>query len=178
MEATTERKRCPQCGYANRMMANVCANCGYRFSEGLRKYCTRCGKPNRVRARVCIQCGKPFRPAGVPKWCPQCGKRRRPGAKVCSQCGYRFRTPASEPPIAPNPEPPLVLPPQFDLSELNPLPPHKPAAADVESRSSDLSGEPAPFISNEELNQLRGAGIYKRSVIARTMSRLNKKDKP
>jgi hypothetical protein len=102
------------------------------------------------------------------KWCPQCGTPRRKQAKVCSNCGYRFKTVPAETAIVPNADPPVTLPPEFDAPA--PLPP-------VSPHPVPLEGEPAPYISNEELNQLRGAGIYNPNLLARTITRLTRKDK-
>lgn len=187
-----ERKKCPQCGHGNRISAKVCANCGYRFIsaqiQGLRKFCTQCGTANRIRARVCMQCGKAFRsasPTVVQKWCPQCGKPRHTTtkalAKVCSNCGYRFRTSVRtqshpEPPVKPFADSPLTLPPLFD--EPIPLPPdEEPRKVDPVSTVDDQhsSGEPAPFISSDELNQLRGKGVYNRRTTEQTLTRISKK---
>lgn len=170
-----ERKKCPQCGYANRTTAKVCANCAYRFvsaeAPGLRKFCTQCGTANTIRARVCVQCGKAFH---TPKWCPQCGKPRRSGAKVCSQCGYTFRRLVPvEPPVKPFVDAPITLPPQFEAPI--PLPPEdepKPAKPVPVASDLEASGEAAPYISNDELNQLRGKGVYNRKTAATTLTRI------
>ena len=184
-----ERKKCPQCGYANRITAKVCANCAYHFvaaeTHGLRKFCTRCGQPNKIRAKVCTQCGKPFRAASpeatatARKWCTQCGKPRRAGAKVCSHCGYHFRRLIPvEPPVKPFTDAPITLPQQFDAPI--PLPPaDEPRPAPVvqapPDTTLDSSGELAPFISNDELNQLRGKGVYNQKTVERTLTRISKK---
>jgi ribosomal protein L37E len=172
--ADAQRKKCPQCGYANRTTAKVCANCGHRFLkaeiQGLRKYCTQCGTPNRIRARVCKQCGKAFRAAVPTKWCTQCGKPRRENAKVCSSCGYRFptRRQPEEPPVKPFADQPLTLPPVFD--ELIPLPPEREAGkVAVKPDATTPMSEPAPFISNDELNQLRGKGLYNKRTTELTL---------
>jgi hypothetical protein len=176
--STLARKSCPTCGHFNRATAKVCTHCGHRFAvvqaDGTaRKYCTQCGYPNRVLARVCVQCGHRFRgmrpttPFVGPKFCPQCGTKRRPMAKVCTHCGYHFRLRPVEPPVNPQAEDPITLPTQYEDVPA-PLPPR--------TKSYDLEGEPAPYISDTELNQLRGAGLYQKNLLGRVVNRLTRKD--
>ena len=171
-----DRKICPNCGHANRATANVCAQCGRAFtlvrSTGLlRKRCPDCGHANRLRAKVCSQCGHTFsipkpgrRSVTTAKWCPECGHKRNPGAKVCSNCGYHFDnrksntaaiTQMPQPAVTPQPAPPQPIK----------LPP-------------DLKGEPAPYISNDQLDQLRQGGAYHSNVFVRLLYQMTKKDAP
>lgn len=173
MTAEPSRKLCPKCDHANRPTAKVCSRCGYGFVSvredgALRKFCTHCGAENRIRARVCVQCGQLFR--GVrpiikvrgQKWCPQCGKPRRQQAKVCSNCGYRFKIIPQEAPIVPQTKPAITLPQQFDAPPA--LPPDRPP-----KRPVPLEGEPAPYLTNDEINQIRGAGVYNQNLAARVL---------
>lgn len=177
--APANRKPCPKCGHANRPTAKVCSNCGHGFvstrEDGtLRKFCAQCGAENRIRARVCAQCGTPFR--GVrpiikvsgQKWCPQCGKPRRKQAKVCSQCGYRFRPTPEEAPVVPNADPPITLPEKFDTPANLPTPTKRPVP---------LEGEPAPFLTNDEINQLRKTGIYRQNFAVRVRNQITRKNR-
>lgn len=169
-----DRKICSYCGHSNRSTAQVCTQCGRSFvlvrSTGmLRKRCPNCDHENRLRAKVCSQCGQTFsveklvrRPNATAKWCPRCGHKRKPEAKVCSNCGYHFETHKANtaaivqtPPPATNPKPapqqPVKLPP-------------------------DLKGEPAPFLSDDQLNRLRQDGPYHSNVFVRLLNQMTKKD--
>lgn len=181
-DSSINRKPCPNCGHANRPTAKVCANCGHAFlsvrGDGmLRKFCTHCGAENRIRARVCVQCGQPFRGARPvikvhgQKWCPQCGKPRRKNAKVCSNCGYRFKATPEEAPIVPNVDPPLTLPQQFDPPAA--LPPQQ-----TPKRPVPLEGEPAPYLTNDEIKRLRETGIYNLNFAARVHNQITRKNRP
>jgi hypothetical protein len=88
-------------------------------------------------------------------------------AKVCSHCGYHFKLRPIEPPVKPQAEDPVSLPIQYD---------DVPAPLPARSKSYDLEGEPAPYISNTELNQLRGAGLYQKNLLGRVVNRLTRKD--
>jgi DNA-directed RNA polymerase subunit RPC12/RpoP len=173
-----DRKFCPYCGHSNRSTAKVCTNCGQPFvlaraTSLLRKRCPECGYENRLRAKVCANCGHIFQveraaksPTASAKWCPKCGTERKPGAKVCSNCGYRFdtkKTPTA--PIVQMPQPAITPTP-------TPTPPVK--------LPPDLKGEPAPFMSNEELNKLRDADAepYHSNVFVRLLQQMTKKDAP
>lgn len=169
--AASNRKYCPHCGHSNRAGANVCSQCGRSFvlvkaTGTLRKRCPTCGYDNRLRANVCSQCGHNFQvekaskaPGKGVKWCPQCGKKRNPTAKVCSQCGYHFEKTGTAP-IVQMPAPAIVAKPRPPAPVK--LPP-------------DLKGEPAPYLSNDEINHLRKGGVYHSNVFVRLMS---KKDAP
>jgi DNA-directed RNA polymerase subunit RPC12/RpoP len=171
-----DRKICPHCGHSNRSTAKVCTACGRPFvlaraTSLLRKRCPECGYENRLRAKVCSNCGHAFQveraaksPTASAKWCPKCGTERKPGAKVCSNCGYRFesgKTPTA--PIVQMPQPAITPTP-------TPTPPVK--------LPPDLKGEPAPFMSNEELNKLRQAEPYHSNVFVRLLQQVTKKDEP
>jgi DNA-directed RNA polymerase subunit RPC12/RpoP len=172
---STDRKACPHCGHMNRAGAKVCTQCGRPFvlssrTGMLRKTCPFCGHENRLRARVCSQCGKAFSGThpiktsiigGRQKWCPQCGAARRPGAKVCTQCGHRFSFTRLTAPIV-QPTPPAVTLPPDSTTPAVKLP-------------TDISGEPAPYLSSDELDRLRGGGAYHPNVFIRLLSTVNKK---
>ena len=166
------RKVCPNCGHENRATAKNCTQCGFAFflasSDGmLRKRCRVCGHLNRMGARVCSQCGTAFggkilAPRQQPQnWCPNCGARRRDGAKVCSFCGYRYKVPA---------EPPVVQ--SNDLSA-----PVSPGGVISVPKPPDLRGEPAPFLSDEELRRLRREGEHRPGFFVRLYQVL-RDDKP
>ncbi len=160
-------KTCPQCGHVNKATARFCVQCGYAFftvtaNGTVRKRCAHCGQLNRMGAKVCSNCGSAFegvvmvsRGSGQ-KWCPRCGRERIPGAKVCSQCGYRFKATPVEPPVIQTP----------DLGEepvtptiTQPIPPIPDTASTPSTQrtpTADLSGEPAPYLPDDELNRLRG----------------------
>ncbi|MBA3873902.1 MAG: zinc ribbon domain-containing protein [Anaerolineae bacterium] len=172
----TDRKICSHCGHSNRLNAKVCTDCGQPFvlvraTSLLRKRCPTCGYENRLRAKVCSNCGHEFqveKAAKVPtpttsaKWCPKCGTQRKPGAKVCSNCGYHFETgKTATAPIVQMPQPAITTKP-------TPTPPVK--------LPPDLKGEPAPFISNEQLNQLREGTTYHSNVFVRMLYQMTKKD--
>lgn len=127
-----------------------------------RKYCTHCGHRNRRAARVCTACGTPFAaPADVHavplarlianppsrRYCPQCGAAHVARAKFCPQCGHDFRGAAvpREAPVVGNAAPAIELPAQ-------PAPPTVlPPPVIIPSKG----GEPAPYLSTDELDELR-----------------------
>ncbi len=160
-----ERKLCPNCGHSSRVSVKVCPQCGYAFltSTGgvLRKRCAACGHMNRLGAKTCSQCGKAFASgvsslqSGEQKWCPNCGKRRNGSAKVCSSCGYRFKTPAADKPII-----------QAE-TQAEPIKLRKTTSAPPTPKPPDLSGEPAPYISPEELKRLRELGTQDPGLFVR-----------
>ncbi len=135
----------------------------------LRKRCSNCGYENRLRAKVCSHCGQAFavekivnRPIAAAKWCPKCGAKRKPAAKVCTQCGYHFEV------VKPS-VPPIVQMPQPAMTP-------KPAPPPPVKLPPDLKGEPAPFITNEQLNQLRQGTAYHSNVFVRMLYQMTKKD--
>ncbi len=169
-------KTCPQCGYANRVTARFCAQCGYAFftvtSNGeVRKRCAHCGQLNRIGAKVCNRCGSAFEGVVMvsrgssQKWCPRCGRERVPGAKECMQCGYRFKETPVEPPVTQSEEmgeEPVVLSTAPDATPPVPAPIVK-----QRTPTADLSGEPAPYLPDDELNRLRGMGSQHVDVFVR-----------
>ncbi len=175
MTDENDRKICPNCGHSNRYSAKNCTQCGFSFmfirTEGaLRKRCAFCGHYNRLGAKTCSQCGSKFRGTAeemiprsqVQKWCPQCGAPRREGAKVCSRCGYRYKTSPIEPPVVQSNElSEKVIP----AEKLDPAPP--PAVDSAPPKQRDLSGEPAPYLSDHELEHLRRMGSERRDVFVR-----------
>jgi DNA-directed RNA polymerase subunit RPC12/RpoP len=178
-------KVCPRCGHTNRMSAKNCTQCGTAFFLALvdgeiRKRCPRCGVYNRESAKVCTNCGREYRTLQLTsrgqrqKWCPQCGAPRHATAKVCARCGFRFKTgaaveaPLQQSSLTTDPIPPQAAakpapPPEAPIKQ-SPLiaepisrrvtaaPPRRGAARP----DFDLSGEPAPYISPEELDRIRG----------------------
>ena len=160
-----ERKLCPNCGRSSRVSVKVCPQCGYAFlsSTGgvLRKRCTACGYMNRLGAKACSQCGKAFenRVASLQdnsqKWCPDCGKQRNPGAKICSNCGYRFKAPADEKPIVQS------------ETQAEPIKVRRTISTPPTPKPPDLRGEPAPYISPEELKRLREMGTQDPGLFVR-----------
>ncbi|MEP7291441.1 MAG: zinc ribbon domain-containing protein [Chloroflexota bacterium] len=165
-----ERKLCPNCGHSNRASVKVCPQCGYAFlaSTGgfLRKRCAACGHMNRLGAKVCSHCGHAFQgkvtalQSEGQKWCPVCGKRRGASAKVCSSCGYRFKLPVRVPAV---PEQPIVQ--SETLAE--PIKLRKTTSAPPTPKVPSLSGEPAPYISPEELKRLREMGTQDPGLFVR-----------
>ncbi|MBI1258202.1 MAG: zinc-ribbon domain-containing protein [Chloroflexi bacterium] len=202
MSIEHERKRCPKCGHSNRAAAKVCTECGYAFfledtSGMLRKRCSHCGFMNKMGAKVCSQCGSKFHGKLLSskarshnltqKWCPQCGAQRREGAKVCSYCGYRFKEIKIEPPVVQSSA--LAAP----AIEHSPAPTEQPvvqsntladpvtiqnvASVPPEPKVPDLSGEPAPYITQEELERLRQMGGERPGVFLRLYKAI-RDDKP
>lgn len=175
-QSKSARKACSECGYSNRETAKFCSHCGYKFQQRRRgnpprKRCLHCGHMNRFRANVCSNCGSMFQMLTMlsrgqsQRWCPQCGKARRPTAQVCSQCGYRFKTTPLEPPII---QSEALGDPIVDSTLISPNPvPHTP----------NLSGEPAPEISNEELNQLLRMNNDNGDLVVRLFRPLSSKKK-
>ncbi len=173
---STDRKICPHCGHSNRAGANVCTECGRSFmlvrATGLlRKRCAACGYENRLRAKMCSHCGQAFpveiaakRASAGAKWCPKCGAKRNTGAKVCSHCGHHFEI--DKPNTAP-----IVQMPQPAITP-------KPAPPPPVKLPPDLKGEPAPFLTNEQLNQLRQGEAYHSNVFVRMVYKMTKKDAP
>ncbi|MDX2159993.1 MAG: zinc ribbon domain-containing protein [bacterium] len=167
-----DRKTCSQCGSSNKIGAKNCNQCGTPFSylreNGvLRKRCTTCGYFNRDSAKVCSQCGTEYRrvvvasrpvarstaPAQPPsgkapnttqrQLCPQCGSSQRMEARVCTQCGHRF-TAAERKPFTGDPISKRV--------QTSAPPPGAPRPV------YDVSGEPAPYVTAEQLERLRREG--------------------
>ena len=164
-ESPEDRKACPNCGYSSRASAKVCSRCGYAFQyihiDGrVRKRCQSCGYGNRIAAKVCSRCGSVFRGAdmvsrgSVQKWCPQCGRARRPGAKVCADCGYHFKAAPLETPIIQSAElaDTPVTPSELEQTAVVPRLPVT---------------EPAPYLSDDELNALRRTSIDQRDLFIR-----------
>lgn len=164
-------KSCPQCGHVNKATARYCTQCGYAFftvvaNGTVRKRCTHCGRLNRVGAKICAYCGSAFEGVvmvsrgSAQKWCPRCGRERAPGAKVCTQCGYRFK----QTPV----EPPVVQTPELGEEPVTPTPTASLATpTTTRTPTADLSGEPAPYLPDEELNRLRGLGSQHVDVFVR-----------
>lgn len=176
--ADDERKLCPKCGHSNRFSAKNCVNCGAPFylvhtNGEVRKRCFNCGTFNRMNAKVCAQCGTTYprlqlasKRRDGQKWCPQCGAPRRATAKVCTQCGFRFKQNAiKEPPIGQSDElaeairrirkvddSPLIQ------SEVMADPVTQRGTAGVNRKAprpaADVAGEPAPYISPDELKRI------------------------
>jgi len=182
------RKRCSHCGYMNRMGAKVCSQCGSKFRVKL--LTTR----GRIQAQNHAQ-----------KWCPQCGAQRNEGAKVCSFCGYHYKDiqvqPAPVRPVVPKVEPPFeppvmqsstqaepttiqavtpepsFEPPVMQSSVSEPVTVHNVTSAPPEPKAPDLSGEPAPYITQEELERLRTMGGERPGVFLRLFKAI-RDDKP
>jgi uncharacterized OB-fold protein len=155
-------KACPLCGHFNKQTAKNCTQCGTAFFlaevEGeTRKRCASCGHYNRMNAKACTRCGTRYtkvqiagrgRPA---KWCPRCGAQRKPSAKVCPRCGYRFVVQPSEAPVVQSNtsvEPKQVIEPP------------------------SINGEPAPYISPEELRELRLGDRARTDFLIRVMQKI------
>lgn len=161
-------KPCPLCGHFNKPTAKNCTQCGTAFFlaevEGeLRKRCAKCGHYNRMTARACTQCGTRYTRVQIAarthqaKWCPRCGAARKPTAKACSRCGYRFAVKPTEAPVSQantSVEPKTVVEP----------PP--------------LNGEPAPYISPEELRELRLGDRAHADFLLRLMQAILGEKKP
>ena len=160
------RKRCPQCGHENNLMAKVCVNCGYEFPvsvpaeiSGAAKICPKCGHANRAGAKICSQCGTVLPAEAIPppaptpsvgakvrraKKCPECGTVSSLDARVCPNCGHRFQTDFSQaaapmpstPPMPVIGEPPVVQMPSTGIT----LPPQ----LDELSHVPDLPDLPTP----------------------------------
>jgi hypothetical protein len=146
----------------NRMGAKVCSQCGSKFHPKLITTRGR-SKPGALAARAQVQ-----------KWCPQCGAERREGAKVCSFCGYYFKDAA-----APKPqraEPPFEAPITQASAQAEPAIQNV-ATTPPEPKPRDLSGEPAPYITQEELERLRRMGGERPNTFVRLFKAI-RDDKP
>lgn len=167
-------KICPKCGHRSRAGAKNCAQCGTGFfivyiNGELRKRCRECNFYNRDRAKVCTHCGAPY-PAilitsrgNTQKWCTQCGAPRRSTAKVCTQCGFRFTQSPLESPIQQSPALANPLSQQIQAA-----PPPSGAARPA----YDLSGEPAPYISPQEMTRLLHKGTTRKGFMMRLLRAL------
>ncbi len=172
--STPTIKICPKCGHRSRASAKNCAQCGTGFfivySKGeLRKRCHECGFYNLDRAKVCTRCGTSY-PAilmtsrgHVHKWCTQCGAIRRLTAKVCNRCGFHFTPPPLETPIQQSPALAEPLSQQIEAA-----PPPSGAARPA----FDLSGEPAPYISPQEMQRLQRGGTTRTGRMMRLLRAL------
>lgn len=158
-------KACPQCGHTNKLTAKNCSQCGTRFFlaevEGeMRKRCDSCGHFNRMTANVCARCGTPYVKTQIAargqrqKWCPQCGSPRKPTANVCARCGYRFVVKPGVPPIV-----------QADTL----------SAPKTVIEPPDIDGEPAPYLSPEELRKIRLGDRETADTFLNAMQKLLKK---
>lgn len=160
-------KACPHCGHTNKLTAKNCTQCGTPFYlaevEGeMRKRCATCGHFNRMTANVCTKCGTAYAKVQIAarghkqKWCPQCGSPRKATAKVCTRCGYRF---VAKPSVAPIDQSTTLTDPKTVIE-----PP-------------DLDGEPAPYISQDELRKIRLGDRETADSFLRAMQDLLRKKK-
>jgi hypothetical protein len=194
------RKRCSHCGYMNRMGANVCSQCGSKFHARLRttrgrshsplsaraqvqKWCPQCGAQRREGAKVCSFCGYRFKDIPVTP-------ARKPVIKPVEQS----IEPRFEPPVmqsstqmdalaiqaAPN-QPQIEAPFEPPIMQSNtlaePVTVHNVTSAPPEPKTPDLSGEPAPYITQDELERLRTMGGERPGVFLRLFKAI-RDDKP
>lgn len=174
------RKRCQQCGAMNRMGAKVCAQCGSAFRGKMvalrQKWCPQCGAERRPNAKVCSFCGYRFKPESASIITePPIVQSSELSASIITR-GDLPHTPASINAEAPKPAPAASTP---DLTRTA-VPTEAPAAPLVQSndladpirkrsttgttptpeppKPRDLSGEPAPYLTPDELTRLRRMG--------------------
>ena len=158
-------KTCPQCGHTNKLTAKNCPQCGTPFflaevAGEMRKRCASCGHFNRMTANVCTRCGAEYAKVQIAtrghkqKWCPKCGSPRKTSAKVCPRCGYHFIAKPSEAPVVQSEthtDPKKVIEPP------------------------DIDGEPAPYISPDELRKIRLGERESADTFLRAMQNLLRK---
>jgi hypothetical protein len=168
------RKRCQQCGAMNRMGAKVCVQCGKafrgKFVSFRQKWCPQCGAERRPNAKVCSFCGYRFKPESAPiiaeppvvqssdLSAPISPRRDLPHtpAPVSAEAPkvpQGVRTPDLTSAAVPT-ESPLVQ--SNDLAD--PVGVRSTTGTTPTPKPRDLSGEPAPYISKEELERLRHMG--------------------
>jgi hypothetical protein len=119
------------------------------------KFCSKCGNKSRITANVCSNCGKRFSKVLVKtetEWCPQCASVHRAGAKFCCSCGYQFvpSVPTEAPidqPLVPGVElpPAAKIPPKL-VKAPEPTQPSKPISQ---------RGATGLVLTVEELKRLR-----------------------
>jgi ribosomal protein L40E len=171
---TLLRKRCQQCGAINRMGAKVCAQCGKAFRGKLvsfgQKWCPQCGAERRPNAKVCSFCGYRFKPESAPIVDePPVVQSNDLSAPISTRTDLPH-TPApisvEAPKAAPAARTPdltsAAVPTEAPIMQSNDL------AEPIKKRSTtgttptpkppDLSGEPAPYLTPDELSRLRRMG--------------------
>ncbi len=174
------RKRCAQCGAMNRMGAKVCAQCGMAFGGRVltlrQRWCPQCGAERRPNAKVCSFCGYRYKVDTEPIEPPlllsndlsepirvrsELPHTPAPISAEAPKVQASVRTPdltstavPTVPTASPLVEPPVLL--SNDLAE--PVKVHTMTGTTPTPKPRDLSGEPAPFISKEELDRLRRMG--------------------
>jgi hypothetical protein len=191
-DAAPLRKRCPNCGHMNRLGAKTCSRCGTAFGgkvlparEHPQQWCPNCGARRRDGAKVCSYCGYRFKtpteapivqtgdlsepitaggvisanlpaPSAAPTEPPvvQTGELGEPvtaGGVISANAPKVSGTP-TEPPVVQNDT--LAEPVKVRRVVTAPKPP-------------DLSGEPAPYLSPEDLKRLREVGEHRPGFFVR-----------
>jgi ribosomal protein L40E len=168
------RKRCQQCGAMNRMGAKVCVQCGKAFRGKFvtfrQKWCPQCGAERRPNAKVCSFCGYRFKPESAPVVVEPPVVQSN---ELSMPISTRKDSPHTPAPIAAEvPKVPqgvrtpdltsAAVPTEAPIMQSNDL------ADPIKMRSTtgttptpkppDLSGEPAPYLSPDELSRLRRMG--------------------
>jgi hypothetical protein len=171
------RKRCQQCGAMNRMGAKVCAQCGKPFRSRLitfgQKWCPQCGAERRPNAKVCSFCGYRFKPESAPIPAePPVVQSNDLSAPIKTRKDMPY-TPASIAAEAPKPPKGVRTPdltrtavpteaPEAPIMQSNdladPIGVRSTTGTTPTPKPPDLSGEPAPYLSKEELDRLRRMG--------------------
>jgi DNA-directed RNA polymerase subunit RPC12/RpoP len=187
------RKRCSHCGFMNRMGAKVCSQCGSKFHSKLlttraksrnraQKWCPQCGAERHEGAKVCSFCGYHFKEVPAPK--PQPKQVEPPFEAPITQSNslsdaaiHTFASaPEAKVPLQPS-EPPFEPPITQSSTNAEPITVHNVTSAPPEPKAPDLSGEPAPYISKDELERLRRMGGERPGVFLRLFQAM-RDDKP
>ncbi len=198
------RKRCPNCGHMNRMGAKTCSRCGTAFGgkimvvrEHKQMWCPNCGARRRDGSKVCSYCGYRFKTATAPVEPPvvQSGALGQPVITGSVITTPRPTAPVTEPPVVqstalgepvaaggvisaarpPEPGKKPVEPPVVQSDEL--AEPVRMGSVITTPRPPDLSGEPAPYLSPDEVKRLRQVGEHRPGLFVRLYQVL-REDKP
>lgn len=178
LPANVDSKVCPQCGHTSRMSAKNCSQCGtpfflIRVHGTLRKRCANCGTYNRHMAKICASCGQPYRKIQVAtrgqsqKWCPQCGSPRSLTAKVCTRCGFRFKPPLpGSAGVFPVPQQSPLQQGEVQAEAIDQYLETSTPAPGARRPAFDVDGEPAPYVSPDELKKLLSEGRSRWDFVA------------
>lgn len=201
-DAAPLRKRCPNCGHMNRLGAKKCSQCGTAFGgrvlparEHVQRWCPNCGARRRDGAKVCSYCGYRYKtPTEAPVvQTSDLGEPITSGGVISAKVPAASAAP-TEPPVVQTGElgEPVTagetitaIPPKVSRQPVEPpvvqaetlAEPVKVRRVITTPKPPDLSGEPAPYLSAEDLKRLRDVGEHRPGFFVRLYQVL-RDDKP
>jgi ribosomal protein L32 len=168
-------KICPTCGHANRPGAKICSRCGTVLpADAVPPPAPTPSVGVKVRhAKKCPECGMVCKLDA--KVCPNCGHRFQTDFSQAAKPVQAVPPVIAEPPVVQMPSTGITLPPQLDdishVPNLPPAPTPAPAPAPIPSGApvpspsaniapdsanvDDTSGEPAPDLTEQDIDALR-----------------------